>query len=97
MLPDAIAHDTTRTGLRREATFAAVYSAVEKLAAALGPLAFGLVLEAASHDREADAIRMAVALVPAAASALSAIVLLGYGLDRELRGGVAASGRASRS
>lgn len=97
MLPDAIEHDTVQTGLRREATFAAVYSAVEKLAAALGPLAFGLVLQLAARDGESppDAIRMAVALIPAAASALSAAILLGYRLDRELRS--AAPERSSSS
>jgi GPH family glycoside/pentoside/hexuronide:cation symporter len=87
MLPDAIDHDAERTGLRREATFAAVYSAVEKIASALGPLAFGLVLEAAGSAgaEPGSVIRTAVAWMPALASLLSAVALLGYQLDRSLR------------
>lgn len=89
MLPDTIEHDARTTGMRREGSFAAVYSAVEKTASALGPLALGLVLSAtarASDDAaSADAVRLAAALIPAAASALSALILLGYGLDKERR------------
>jgi GPH family glycoside/pentoside/hexuronide:cation symporter len=89
MLPDTIDHDARSSGLRREGTFAAIYSAVEKGASALGPLAFGLVLSAtqsAAHDPAApDSIRLAVALLPAAASAVSAIILLCYRLDDDYR------------
>ncbi len=80
MLPDAIAHDTERTGLHREGSFTAVYSATEKLAAALGPLVLGIVLSA--NVDAASAVRNSAAWLPAAASALSALALLGYSLDR---------------
>ena len=82
MLPDTIEHDFHSTGLRREAMFSAVYSVAEKLASALGPFLLGLVLSAATDD---SAIRKAAVLIPALMTTLSAIALLGYGLDRELR------------
>lgn len=82
MLPDTIEHDFRRTGLRREAMFSAVYSVAEKLASATGPFLLGLVLSAASGDR---GIVLAAVVIPAVASSLSAIALLFYGLDRQLR------------
>lgn len=78
MLPDAIAWDTRNTGLRREGAYSAVYSAVEKAAAALGPLALGLVL---ALDAGPRGIALAAAVIPATASALSALLLAGYRLD----------------
>jgi GPH family glycoside/pentoside/hexuronide:cation symporter len=89
MLPDTIAHDARRSGLRREGSFAAVYSAVEKTASALGPLALGLVLAGgtAAGPGAGDTIRMAAAVIPAAASALSALILVGYRLDSDSRQG----------
>jgi GPH family glycoside/pentoside/hexuronide:cation symporter len=85
MLPDTIAHDARSSGLRREGVFSAIYSAVEKSAAALGPLAFGLVLSSAHGagpaPADSDAIRLTVAVLPAAASMLSAIILIGFRLD----------------
>ena len=51
MLPDTIEHDARTSGMRREGSFAAVYSAVEKGASALGPLAFGLVLAGSARGR----------------------------------------------
>lgn len=82
MLPDTIEHDFARTGLRREAMFSAVYSMAEKLASATGPFLLGLVLSAAGGDR---GIVLAAVLIPAVASLLSAVALLFYGLDRQLR------------
>jgi GPH family glycoside/pentoside/hexuronide:cation symporter len=81
MLPDTIEHDARRTGLRREASLAAVYSAVEKTAAALGPLLLGLLLTGPGDA--AGVIRLAAAWLPAVASALSALLLIGYRLDRD--------------
>jgi GPH family glycoside/pentoside/hexuronide:cation symporter len=80
MLPDTIEHDARLSGLRREGAYAAVYSAVEKAASALGPLALGLVLAGAAGS---DAIRIYAAVLPAVASALSALILVGYTLDRD--------------
>ena len=84
MLPDTIEHDFRRTGLRREAMLSAVYSVAEKLASAAGPFLLGLVLSAATRD---DAILLAAVAIPVIASVLSAIALLGYGLDRDLHAG----------
>jgi len=89
MLPDTIEHDFRRTGLRREAMFSAVYSMAEKLASATGPFLLGLVLSAASGDR---GIVLAAVVIPAVASSLSAVALLFYGLDRQLRSGEAGAG-----
>lgn len=86
MLPDTIEHDFARTGLRREATFSAVYSMAEKLASAMGPFLLGLVLSAATGER---GIVLAAVVIPAAASTLSAVALLFYSLDRQLRPGAA--------
>ena len=89
MLPDTIEHDFGRTGLRREAMFAAVYSVAEKLASATGPFLLGLVLSAARGDR---GIVLAAVVIPAVASFLSAVALLFYGLDRQLRSGEGRAG-----
>jgi len=88
MLPDTMAHDLQLTGLHREGTFAAIYSAVEKAAAALGPLAFSLVLSSgagAFSETERSNVQLAAALIPAAASIASALILLGYRLDDRYR------------
>ncbi|MEO7385884.1 MAG: MFS transporter [Gammaproteobacteria bacterium] len=82
MLPDTIENDFRRTGLRREAMFSAVYSIAEKLASAMGPFLLGLVLSSAGGDR---GIVLAAVAIPAVASLLSAVALLFYGLDRQLR------------
>ncbi len=89
MLPDTIEHDFARTGLRREAMFAAVYSVAEKLASATGPFLLGLVLSATTGDRD---IVLAAVVIPAVASFLSAVALLFYGLDRQLRSGGTGAG-----
>jgi GPH family glycoside/pentoside/hexuronide:cation symporter len=44
MLPDSIAYDHVRTGLRREGIFSGIYSLVEKIALATGPLIIGFLL-----------------------------------------------------
>ncbi len=90
MLPDTIDHDAQRSGLRREGIFTAGYSFMEKTAFALGPLILGVLLEAygytagssAARNPAADhAILLGAAILPAAASLLSAMVLWFYKLD----------------
>ncbi|MGI9331110.1 MAG: MFS transporter [Gammaproteobacteria bacterium] len=91
MLPDAIQEDSRLTGLQREGVFTAAYSFMEKTAFALGPLVFGLALDQAGFD-PADVsgadesvrqvILFSAATAPAIASALSALVLCFYTLDR---------------
>ncbi len=94
MLPDAIQEDSRLTGLQREGVFTAAYSFMEKTAFALGPLIFGLALDQAGFDSsDADfadesvrqAILFSAATAPAVASALSALVLCFYTLDRQRR------------
>lgn len=88
MLPDTIEEDARISGMRREGTFAALYSAVEKGASALGPLALGLVLAGTAMDSgpaDPQRIRLAAALIPAAATGLSALILIGYRLDHSYR------------
>jgi GPH family glycoside/pentoside/hexuronide:cation symporter len=90
MLPDTIEHDARRSGLRREGTFTSIYSLMEKTAFALGPLTIGLLLEASgfspgsAEGPTAETIRailIATAIIPAAASAASAVILKFYSLD----------------
>ena len=72
MLPDTIEYDYRRTGLRREGIYSALYSFVEKVAAALAPsillVVYALVgfqSRAAVQTPEAvDGIRWAAALLP---------------------------------
>jgi len=51
MLTDVIRYDAVVTGKRREASYMAVYSFVEKLASAIGPLIAGMVLSFAGLDK----------------------------------------------
>lgn len=82
LLPDAISHDFARTGLRREGAFAAIYSAAEKIAFAVGPFAIGLFLSAmdyapstgatvAQPQSAITAIYICMAALPAALSLIS--------------------------
>jgi GPH family glycoside/pentoside/hexuronide:cation symporter len=77
MLPDAIAHDFARTGLRREAMFTAVYSVAEKLASASGPFLLALALASAGNR----GVLLTAVVLPAIATTLSALALLAYRLD----------------
>ena len=92
MLPDTIDYDAQRSGLRREGLFTAGYSFMEKSAFALGPLIFGALLQNAGYVADSTAaisaesrraILLAVAVLPAIASALSALLLISYKLDAD--------------
>ena len=83
-----------RSGLNREGTFTSIYSFMEKTAFAIGPLVIGLLLEASGYSSDSadaaspDTIRailLAAAVIPAAASALSAVALRYYDLDQRMR------------
>jgi GPH family glycoside/pentoside/hexuronide:cation symporter len=91
MVPDAIAYDYERTGLRREGMFSSVYSFVEKFAFSLGPLITGALLDfygfiASSEgaveqpDSAINAIFLCAAIVPAVAWLSSVPFLLKYKL-----------------
>ncbi|MDX2141719.1 MAG: MFS transporter [Rhodospirillaceae bacterium] len=93
ILPDTIEYDRRRTGINREGVYAGLYSTMEKLAAAFGPLIFGGYLSAAGFessqggaivaqpDAALSAIYIGMAVFPAAASLLSAALLSLYDLD----------------
>ena len=93
MLTDAMELDYHRTGLRREGMYSALYSFVEKLAAALGPLILGFALAYAGFDpktppREVtdevrQAVLLSIAYIPAAMSVLALLILAFYKLDEQ--------------
>jgi GPH family glycoside/pentoside/hexuronide:cation symporter len=97
MLPDAIHHDTVRSGgLRREGVFAGFYTTAEKLASAVGGLATGAWLQTQGYvpsltggaEQPASAIAAIYDVMAAIHSALifaSALVLTAYRLDASLR------------
>lgn len=94
LLPDTMEYDYRRSGLRREGAYSGAYSMVEKAGFAVGPLIIGLLLSAAGYDGAQTpagaagpssgattlAVLFGVSFIPAAASALSVLVLYGYGL-----------------
>lgn len=85
LLPDTMAVDYARTGLRREGLFAGGYSFVEKASFALGPMAVGFVFQlmgfathgAAGGDNRA--VYFAVGIMSPVAYTLSVIPLLAMG------------------
>jgi len=99
MLTDAMELDYHRTGLRREGMYSALYSFVEKLAAALGPLILGLALAGAKFDPKTppsevteevrQAVLLSIGYIPAMMAILAIVILAFYKLDdeklRELR------------
>jgi len=93
MLTDAMELDAHRTGMRREGMFTALYSFVEKFAAAIGPFVVGLALSAAGFDPQkppaevTDAVRQSVLLgvtyAPAICMLASIAILATYKLDEK--------------
>ncbi len=92
MLTDIINYDARVTGVRREGAYAAFYSFIEKLTAALGPLIVGVALSSAGFDKSlpADALQspavrqallLGIAYIPAATAILSILLLRGYRLN----------------
>jgi GPH family glycoside/pentoside/hexuronide:cation symporter len=93
MLPDTIAYDFKRTGLRREGVFSGLYSLVEKVASAFAPSLlllgyafFGFDSKAPSMSQETvDGIRYCAAWLPCFYFGLSLIPLYFYRLtEKEL-------------
>ncbi len=79
LIPDAIATDFARTGLRREGLLSGAYSFVEKASSALGPMVVGGVFQllgfavpGAATRTDPTAVYLAAAVIPAAAYLLSA-------------------------
>jgi GPH family glycoside/pentoside/hexuronide:cation symporter len=92
MLPDTMAYDYQRTGLRREGIFAALYTTVEKLSGALGVALVGAVLSAFGYIQSRGAtvvqpasalwaIRFIMAWIPTFITMLGMVALLAYNLD----------------
>jgi GPH family glycoside/pentoside/hexuronide:cation symporter len=84
LLPQVIDYDYRRTGLRREGVFSGVYIMVEKVSAALGIAAVGLILGWYGYEAGGATIQSSTAisgiwiclLLPAPFQALASIVLL---------------------
>ena len=91
MLPDTIEYDYRRTGLRREGIYSALYSFVEKVAAALAPSILLLAYAAVGFQSRApvqtpeaiEGIRLAAALLPCLYFALSIPCLAFYRLTEQ--------------
>ncbi len=93
ILPDAIAWDCDRSGVRREGVYAGAYSFVEKASMALGPLLIGVVLASAGFDPQAaragveqgaaavQGVYLGAAVLPALLYGLSAVPLAFYSLS----------------
>jgi GPH family glycoside/pentoside/hexuronide:cation symporter len=103
MLADTMELDQHKTGLRREGTYSALYSFVEKIASSLGPLALGGALSLAGFDPSSppaaatpevrQAVLLGIAYVPAAMAVLAVLILSSYRLDEAaLRASRAAAG-----
>ncbi len=79
LIPDVIATDFARTGLRREGLLSGAYSFVEKASSALGPMVVGGLFQflgfgvpGAAARTDTQAVYLAAAVVPAVAYLLSA-------------------------
>jgi GPH family glycoside/pentoside/hexuronide:cation symporter len=93
MMTDAMELDYHRTGLRREGLYSAIYSFVEKLAGALGPVILGFALQYAAYDARRppsavtpevrEAVLLSVAYIPAAMALVAVIILSFYRLSEE--------------
>lgn len=92
MLPDRISEDTARTGRRQAGVFAGLFSALQGLGFATGPLLFGLVLQvagylpsttgvaAAQSDAAATGVLLGFTVLPATLTVLSLLALRTAGL-----------------
>lgn len=94
MLTDIINADANRTGVRREGAFTALYSFVEKLTAAIGPLIVGSALSIAGFNNKLPfdvpqggnvdlALLASVSWLPALFGLIAIWLLSGYRLNEE--------------
>ena len=94
MLTDIINEDATRTGVRREGAFTALYSFVEKLTGALAPLIVGVALSVVGFNKDLPlnvsqgenvntALMLAVSWLPAFFNLLAVFLLSGYKLTEK--------------
>jgi GPH family glycoside/pentoside/hexuronide:cation symporter len=94
MLTDSIELDHHRTGMRREGTFIALYSFVEKFSSAIGPAIVGIALGYVGFNPRAkptlesiESVRQAtlvgIAYVPAICGVLAVVALAFYRLSEQ--------------
>jgi GPH family glycoside/pentoside/hexuronide:cation symporter len=99
MLPDTMAYDFQRTGLRREGIFAALYTTVEKLSGALGVALVGAILSAFGYIQSRGgqvaqpasalwAIRFIMTWIPTTITLVGMAALSAYSLDENRLTGV---------
>lgn len=104
MLTDAMEVDAHRTGLRREGMYSALYSFIEKLAGAIGPLILGTALgyvgfnarnpPAIADEGVRQAVLLGIAYIPAAMAVVACTILLFYRLDERALAEARATSRA---
>lgn len=94
MLTDIINEDANRTGVRREGAFTALYSFVEKLTGAIGPLIVGIALTWVGFNKDLPfdvpqgenvntALLLAVSWLPAIFYLIAVVLLSGYKLTED--------------
>ncbi len=94
MLTDIINEDAGRSGVRREGAFTALYSFVEKLTGAFGPLIVGIALSYVGFNKDLPfdvpqgddvntALLLAVSWLPAIFYTIAVVLLSGYSLTEE--------------
>ena len=95
LLPDTMEYDRLTSGQSREGTISGVFTLVEKVSSAFGPLLVGVMLQAtgliASQDpltvqpeQALTAIRLAASVIPAGLTLLCIVVLLKYRLTAQM-------------
>lgn len=95
LLPDTMEYDRLTSGQSREGTISGVFTLVEKVSSAFGPLLVGVMLQAtgliASQDpltvqpeQALNAIRLAASVIPAGLTLLCIVVLLKYRLTAQM-------------
>lgn len=85
LLPDVIAADRARTGLTREGLYAGFYTTIEKVSYAVGIALVGAFLQTFGYNPAAAsqpemavfAIRLSVAVLPAACATIAALLIAG--------------------
>jgi GPH family glycoside/pentoside/hexuronide:cation symporter len=94
MLTDIINYDAAQTGQRREGSYTAVYTFIEKLTGAMGPLLVGAMLTLAGFNNKlppgapqagdvTTALLITTAILPGALGIIAMIILSGYKLRQE--------------
>lgn len=94
MLPDAIAHDAQRSGLRREGIFSGIFTTAEKFAFAVGGAITGIFLGVMGYvssttgatdqpESAITAIYLCVSVLPAVLLFISVLLLTQYNLSED--------------